>query len=291
MPHKLSDIEITNVSDFINHHMALNFVGERHPDMLRRVEAAGRELGFSTVREFLLTLTSAPRKAQIDCLARHLTVTETYFWREPEMFAALQEAIIPELLHAKADKTLRIWSAGCSSGEEPYSIAMALGRSIPDISQWNIAIDATDINRHALAKAKAGVYGDWSFRKAPDWLHAYFSKTGDGQYAVASTLRNMVHFAFGNLADCSMPMSSTGEPYDIIFCRNVLMYFSQEKTRSLAQRFHDAMSTPGFFIVSASELSYATFSPFQPVTGACAHYYRKGEARPERVQLNDGVMV
>jgi chemotaxis protein methyltransferase CheR len=145
---------------------------------------AARELGFSDPQSCARMLLSEPlTQATLATLASHLTVGETYFFRDGNTFSALEERILPELLRERreAGRRLRIWCAGCCTGEEPYSIAMLLDRLLPDAEAWNITILGTDINPHFLRKAGDGVYGEWSFRDAPAWVRdRYFVRRRDG---------------------------------------------------------------------------------------------------------------
>src|SRR6185369_3291595 len=124
-------------------------------------------------------------KEQLETLAGHLTIGETYFFREQSSFDILENSILPDLIASRRGRgqRLRIWSAGCSTGEEAYSLAILLSRLIPDQREWQITILATDINSSALGKAVQGVYSDWSFRGVPQWIRQrYFKKTHDGRY-------------------------------------------------------------------------------------------------------------
>jgi chemotaxis protein methyltransferase CheR len=153
MSRKLKDIELSVVCEVIASRMGLHFPVERWPMLSRNLVSAAGEFGYNNINEFIQWLLSnSLNREQMKILAAHLTITETYFWREPQVFIALTDFILPELikLKKKREKKIRIWSAGCSTGEEPYSIAIALHKTIPKIKDWNITILATDINTKAL---------------------------------------------------------------------------------------------------------------------------------------------
>ena len=181
MMRPLSHGLLSQFSEFIASRTALHFPRERWNDLERQAVSAAREFGFADTESFIQWLTSsAVSREQIEILASHLTISETYFWREPQVFDALMEHILPQLVRLRegSGKLIRIWSAGCSTGEEPYSIAIALQRVIPDLEKWKITILATDINPRILQKANAGLYGKWSFRNSPPWLKdQYFLRT------------------------------------------------------------------------------------------------------------------
>src|SRR3989338_2422271 len=148
----LPDSMLAPLSDFLASQVGLHFPKERWRDLERGIAAAAGEAGYAEVEAYLQWLLSAPlTRTQIEGLASHLTVGETYFFREPRSLDILERQILPQLLQARVQtgKYLRIWRAGCSTGEEPYSIAMLLDRLVPDIDTWNLTILATDINQQS----------------------------------------------------------------------------------------------------------------------------------------------
>lgn len=164
LPLALPDALLSRLSDFLEAQMGLHFPRARWRDLERGIAAASRESGYAQAEAYIQWLLSAPlTRTQIEGLASHLTVGETYFFREKRSLDILEQQILPELLRARAqtEKHLRIWSAGCCTGEEPYSIAMLLDRLIPDSENWNLTILATDINPRFLRKAVQGIYGTW----------------------------------------------------------------------------------------------------------------------------------
>ncbi|HUF80183.1 MAG TPA: CheR family methyltransferase, partial [Burkholderiales bacterium] len=182
----LPDALLAGVSEFVAQRIGLHFPPERWRDIERAIEAAAREFGLPDAESCARALLCAPlTHAQVEVLASHLTVGETYFFRDKNSFAALEEHILPELLRARrgSEQRLRIWCAGCCTGEEPYSVAMVLDRLIPDPEAWNLTILATDINPRFLRKAAEGIYGEWSFRGTPEWVRErYFTRRRDGRY-------------------------------------------------------------------------------------------------------------
>lgn len=271
---------LSRFSEFIASRTALHFPRERWDDLERQAVSAAGEFGFADSESFIQWVTSsAVSREQIEILASHLTISETYFWREPQVFNALMEHILPELVRSReaSGKLIRIWSAGCSTGEEPYSIAIALQRVIPDLERWKITILATDINPRILRKANAGVYGEWSFRNAPPWLKDnYFLRRNDGKLEILPKIRKMVAFAYLNLAEdiYPSPINNT-TAMDIIFCRNVLMYFAPDHIRRAVQGMSRSLTDAGWLIVSASELSQHISSQFSTVNFSGAIVYRK----------------
>jgi chemotaxis protein methyltransferase CheR len=278
---------LSQLSEFVAATMGLHFPRERWRDLECRTNSAAKEFGFSDADTFIQWLvTSSLTREQVETLASHLTIAETYFWREPRVFEALREQILPELIRSRqtGDRRLRIWSAGCATGEEPYSIAVALHKVLPGPEDWHITILATDINPRILRRAAAGVYGQWSFRNAPPWLkEGYFNCTEDGRLEILPEIRKMVTFAYLNLAEdiYPSPLNNTNA-MDLIFCRNVLMYFTPERARRVSQNLYHSLVEGGWLIVGASELSHLLFSQFASAHFPGAIVYRKDrrESRP-----------
>lgn len=282
MTTRLSDELLTQLSGLIAQQIGLFFPPGRWADLERQCGLAAREFGFAGLESFVgWLLSSALGREQLERLSSFLTISETYFWREPLVFQALENKILPELIQARQameSRRLRIWCAGCSTGEEPYSIAILLRKLIPNLAEWQITLLATDIDPKALGRAQTGVYGEWSFRNAPPGLREKnFTRTETGKYAIRREVRQMVSFASLNLAQDNYPSpnNNTGA-MDLILCRNVLMYFSSELTRSIGRRFHEALVEGGWFVVSSSELSQVIFPQFTSVHFPGAIVYRRG---------------
>lgn len=280
----LPDHIILQLSGFIASNLALNFPKERWDDLERNIISAAKEFGYDDVEKFILHIMSSPLTHEhMEVLAANLTISETYFWREPQTFEALEQIIIPELIRQrqKGEKRIRIWSAGCSTGEEPYSIAIALNRTIPNIEDWNISILATDINPRILRKATTGEYGQWSFRGAPQWLkEKYFLQKTNNKLEIIPEIKRMVNYEYLNLAEDIYPSSlNNTNAMDIIYCRNVLMYFTPDRFRQIARRLYNSLVQDGYLVVSASELSLQNFPDFMPVNIPGMVIYQKSSKK------------
>ncbi|MDA8388698.1 MAG: tetratricopeptide repeat protein [Nitrospiraceae bacterium] len=274
-------------SHYIEEHLGLYFSRERANDLDRALIGVSAELGFqdpeSCVRSLLL---SAAGKAQIEVLASHLTVGETYFFRDKKSFDVLKDRILPDLIQSRRQtgrKNLRIWSAGCATGEEPYSVAILLGSMIHDIEEWDISIIGTDINPSFLRKAAKGVYGEWSFRNVPSrFKERFFKEAGKGRFELLPEIRKCVHFFYHNLAEDTYPsLINSTNAMDIIFCRNVLMYFTEASKRKVAGKFYHCLVDGGWLMVSPAESSLEQYSPFSQVHFSESAPYRKGAAKCE----------
>ena len=188
---------------------------------------------------------------EYEALLERLLTQETSFFRYPHVFEVLEKKILPEM-HVKKfwenPRTLRLWCAGCSTGEEPYSLAVTLGDTLDFADAWNLHILATDISRRALQHAERGVYSRRALGElTPRQIEQSFAKVGD-QFMVKPRIRNLVTFAQMNLVDATY----LGR-FDAIFCMNVLIYFSDERRKSVIQRLYDALEPGGYLFLGHAE--------------------------------------
>ncbi|HEY3124499.1 MAG TPA: CheR family methyltransferase, partial [Thermoanaerobaculia bacterium] len=227
---------LARLSEIVAERTGLHFPPERAADLQRGIESAAREFGFEETDACMRWLLSAPlARAQIEILASNLTVGETYFFREKRAFEVIEEHVLPELIRLRrgGEQRLRCWSAACCSGEEPYSIAISLRKGLPDLADWDVTILGTDINPRFLHEASGGVFGQWSFRNAPaGFKERHFKETGDGRWEILPEIRKMVRFFHLNLAEDVYPsLLNNTNAVDLIFCRNVLIYFAPEQAK------------------------------------------------------------
>jgi chemotaxis protein methyltransferase CheR len=260
----------SSLSDLITDNMGIFYPREKRTDLQRGIAAAMTEFGMTSPESCARWLLSAPlTKKHISILARHLTVGETYFFRDKGSFRMLEHHILPQLLHerAKGLKQIRIWSAGCCSGEEPYSIAILLSKMIPNLQDWNITILATDIDPDFLHKASLGIYSEWSFRNTlPGIREKFFKQTGKGHFEIIPAIKNMVTFGYHNLVKDPYPSVENGTcAMDIILCRNVLMYFSASQTRTVLQKLNHTLLDSGWLFLSPSELPVTALPEWKQV--------------------------
>ncbi|MFA7405016.1 MAG: CheR family methyltransferase [Pelobacteraceae bacterium] len=276
----LADNELENLSAYIADQMGLFFPPSKWRNLEQSFCTAARELGFRDIHECVARFTSPPpSKDLIEAMAGYLTIGETYFLREVRCFEILEREIIPEIIrkHHGGERHLRIWSAGCATGEEAYSIAILLHRMRDSLRGWEISILATDINPHSLSKARAGIYTEWSFRTSPPWFKQnYFRQTGNKQYELLPHIKEMVKFSSINLVDDSYPSLITDtNAINVIFCRNVLMYFTPHLAAKVVERFKRCLLDDGWLFVSPCETSNLFLSVFNPVSFPDAVLYQK----------------
>jgi chemotaxis protein methyltransferase CheR len=190
----------------------------------------------------------------MQALANLITTNETYMFREYEQLEAFAHACLPEVVEAKkaqGDRSLRIWTAGCSSGEETYTIAIIVREVFPEIVAWDMQILATDIDEQRLAMAQAGVYGERSMKNVPpEYLDRHFVRQGS-DWRVKPRTRSLLTIQHLNLND--RPQMRQMRAFDFIFCRNVLIYFDDASRKAAVDHFYNALSPGGFLFLGHSE--------------------------------------
>lgn len=288
MTHEVTQAQWSLLGELVAETTGLHFPGERRADLRRGAVGAAHELGFADAAAFVGWLLSGPPStARFQALVNHLTVGETYFFRDPQTLEAIERSILPELIGARhrRERRLRIWSAACCTGEEAYMLAIILHRLLPDLPQWDVAIMGTDINARFLQKAAAGAYGEWSFRGAPAWLRQrYFSRSADGRYVIVPEVRKLVTFAHHNLVEDAYPCARTDtHAMDLVVCRNALMYLAPPQMRKAIARLRDALVDGGWLAVGPSEASKALFPGFANVNFPGAILFRRGDASADQI--------
>ncbi|MBN2008491.1 protein-glutamate O-methyltransferase [candidate division KSB1 bacterium] len=225
-----------------------------------------RFLNLHNFDQYIEFVNSGKSAQELKIMTDALTTNKTSFFREEQHFHFLKDHVIDVV--AKTTQKLRIWSAGCSSGEEPYSIAMHLQENISNSYSWDNKILATDISPTVLNKAKNGIYTEESLRDVPVSLHSkYFRRMGtefDIQYQVMDNIRNMIKFAILNLIG-PWPMSG---PFDVIFCRNVMIYFDKPTRQKLVSRYYSLLKPGGYLFVGHSESLTGTATQFKYIQPA-----------------------
>jgi chemotaxis protein methyltransferase CheR len=218
----------------------------------KRLSPRARELNFDSFQKYFYFLQYDPRSEnEFDQIYDLVTTNETYFFREPAQLAAFTEEIVPDILSRKPVRKVRIWSAGCSSGEEPYSIAMLLQeRGLYGSAVFEIF--ASDINQAVLAKARRGHYRENAFRATdPSLREKYFARDPDGSWRISDEVRNRVSFGRLNLYD--EPRVSLLGHVDIIFCRNVIIYFDDNSKKVVVSNFYKRLVEGGYLLLGHSE--------------------------------------
>ena len=244
------------------------FVDKR---LLDRIRISGQE----TFREYEDVLRCDPKEYQ--SLVNAMTVNETYFYREPYQFECLVKSILPELVRNNAGrKTLRLWSMPCSTGEEPYSIAFYLLEHFARVDEFEIEIVASDIDTAALEKARAGRFSPRSLQYVPpQTLARYTTPDKDGERRIVPALRNSVKFTNVNLLDAGGDLAY--RDFDVVFCRNMLIYFDDVSRREAAAAIYSALRPGGYVCLGHSESMSRISSLFELRKFPEGIVYRKPE--------------
>ena len=262
MIQNISDEDFRKLTNFIKSEYGITLEAKRQL-VTSRLSTLVTEQGFDSFTPFITQLLRERNPDKMEQVLNRLTTNYTFFMRENEHFDFFTKVIMPELVRKHQNKkSIAIWSAGCSSGEEPYNITMCIKDFLGiQANQWDTRILATDISQRAMAKAKKGVY------EVPDtvpaaWKKKYFKPLGGTRYAVSPEVRNNVVFQTFNLMD---PIKFRTK-FDVIFCRNVMIYFDQPTKDALVRRFYDATVPGGYLMISHSEnlskdAPYVTVAP------------------------------
>ncbi|HTS36853.1 MAG TPA: protein-glutamate O-methyltransferase CheR [Candidatus Solibacter sp.] len=274
------DPELVRIRDLI-----YQVAGIFHPDnklrlLLDRCGRRMKELKSQSLRDYFECLTVKPiRQAELVALLNEITIGETCFFRNQPQLDALRQIVLPKIIEAKAKlpiKKMRIWSAGCSTGEEPYTLSMMMMEEAHGrLKDWTIEILATDLNERSLAHAKNAVYGNYSTRNLPvHYRQRYFIPAGD-QLQVQPAVRSNISFSRLNLSDDARMTFMKG--LDIIFCCNVLIYFDLASKRKVIQHFYNDLLPHGYLFLGHSESLYGVSDDFRLVHLPGATAYVKGD--------------
>jgi chemotaxis protein methyltransferase CheR len=260
----------------IQRRTGLVFSEARRPDFERGLRVAMERAAANDPPAYLARLDAEP--GALDDLVAEITVGETYFFREPEQFAVIREQILPELMaHRAPTDPIRIWSAGCASGEEPYSMAILLREMGYD---GPARILGTDLSRGALARARRGRYTRWSFRGVSKRImESHFPQSGR-EFTLAAAIREAVDFGYLNLAEDAYPSLATGVwGMDLILCRNVLIYFDAKTIAHVAQRLLDSLAEGGWLLLGASDPLLGHVVPCEVMVTRAGLAYRRARHR------------
>lgn len=228
----------------------------------KRLQTRMEKGQFQKVDEYIKFLKHLDRNGrEFQELMNLLTVNETYFFREFSQLQVFAEACLPEVIARKQTESkhsLKIFCAGCSTGEEAYTLAIIVREMVDNYKRWNIMVKAADIDENVLAAARQGIYDQRSVKDVPDsYLRDYFSKPGSGQYAISQEIKDMVTFEHLNLMD--RRALRLEEDYDFVFCRNVLIYFDDISRKQVVDKFYTILNQGGFiFLGHAESLSRIT---------------------------------
>lgn len=266
----------------LNARTGLSFRRDQRDSVRQAVECTMQRTGFTDLQSYAGALARDDRA--LDDLISELTVGETYFFREPSHFQFIRDTILPDLLRRFGEKHLiRAWSAGCASGEEPYSLAIFFDRQ-GLASRSNVL--GTDISRKLLTRAREATYQTWSLRGPGAKLaEPYLNRDGQS-FRLDVRVRSRVRFEYLNLALDVYPSIVTGTwGLDLILCRNVLIYLDRDTVRAVARRLYDSLAVGGWLITSSADPPLDQFALFEPVMTDCGTFYRRAPSATPRYTL------
>jgi len=247
---ELTEAQFNAISSLVKNLAGINLTDAKKELVRARLAKRLRKLGLATFDDYVEYLQGDTTGAELVAMLDVLSTNTTYFFREAKHLEWLRQDILPRLT---AQRRVRIWSAGCSSGEEPYSIAIVLLEAIPDLADWDAAILATDLSTEVLARARRAIYPASRLREVPPMLlgrhFTLIATKPERTYRVNDPVRRLVHFARLNLMG-RWPMKG---PFDVIFCRNVMIYFDRPTRQELIARFHSILAPGGTLFIGHSE--------------------------------------
>jgi chemotaxis protein methyltransferase CheR len=260
----------------------LAYYADKDADLARRISHRLSSLGMRDCASYLDMLRNPLRgPAELDALIAEITIGETYFFRHQEHFDALRDLVIPDLIARNpARRSLRIWCAGCADGPEPYSLAILLKRDMAHhLLGWDVTILGTDINRRCLARASEGKFEEWAFRStSEDLKRTCFGKEGR-LWSIAPEYKEWVSFQYHNLVEHSFPsLLNNLFCFDLIVCRNVMIYFAPDLMQRMIEQFHDCLVPGAWLLVGPSEPNMNYFSSFRTVNAPGVTLYQKPDA-------------
>lgn len=279
-PVLMSDPFYRRLKALVIERTGMAFYEQRDDDLTRVLSMRFEALG---VRDCASYLELVAERAELEELMAELTIGETYFFRYREQFEALRDVILPEVIERNRHRrSIRIWSAGCATGPEPYTVAIILRQRFGHLVEgWDVSITGTDINQRFLARAREGLYEEWAFRATPDAMrNACFDREGK-RWRIRPEYKRWVSFRFHNLVDDPYPsLAHNLHSFDVILCRNVVIYFTTETFRQVLAGFRESLVPEGWLVVGHSEPNTELFRAFRSVEAPGAVLYQKSE-RPD----------
>jgi chemotaxis protein methyltransferase CheR len=278
---RLTSGEFGELVRLIEKHTGIVFTQEKRRDVAMKL-ADLTHVGGKASSGFELVHAAKSSDVALQRIINRLTIGESYFFRNRPHFDALKEQILPAIIEANSrTRRLNIWCAGCAGGEEPYSVAILLREAFPKLEHWNIHILATDINTDFIAKARQGVYSRWSFRGVEEELiERYFVEEEPSKFRLVRDIVRTVEFRWFNLSALPFTEFFGSEQFDLVLCRNVLIYFPYQLANAVVDGFAEIMVPGGYLLVGHSE-AFPALAHLETVYTNATYYYRRsipGEA-------------
>lgn len=249
----ITDKEFNKFAEYVKSNYGINLTEKKKTLVVGRLQNILQQKNFGSFSDYYDYVVSDTTGEALTTLINKITTNHTFFMREPDHFRFLISRILPFLTASvKGHKDIRIWSAGCSSGEEPYTLAMIMSDFFGvEKSLWDTKILATDISMNVIQKATCGIYANERLGGMPAaWRKKYFKKVDENSSAVVDSIRNEVIFRIFNLMNTSFPFK---KKFHVIFCRNVMIYFDQQTKTELVSRFYEITEPGGYLFIGHSE--------------------------------------
>jgi len=281
----LAQRDLEQFRAFVTRRLGLQYEDDRLEILAEVAWQRMAQVGDPSLDAYLERLISSPRAAEeIRALAEQLTVNETFFFRNADSFRALAEVALPARIRARRrEKRLRLLSAGCASGEEPYSLAVLVREALPDLASWDVKIVGIDVNPAVLAKAAQARYSAWSLRATSEEARRRYFRADGRDFVLAPEIQAMVTFEERNLVE-EAPCFWRSLDCDVVFCRNVLMYFNADQVRDVVRRLTEALLPSGFLFLGHVETLRGLTQDFHLCHTHETFYYRlrEGSEGPHR---------
>jgi chemotaxis protein methyltransferase CheR len=267
---KITDEEFENIRKLVYEQFGINLTEQKRGLVVGRLQKLLRSKGFTSFSDYYSYLKSDPKSQRIDELINRISTNYTYFFREKAHFDFMIQTVLPELsdkFKKNNNRDIRIWSAGCSSGEEPYSLVMMLLEYFGnEYGLWDAGVLATDVSNEVLKTAVTGIYTDEQVNLLPKVMaNKYFTKHTPGFWKVAERVKKEVTFRTFNLMTSRFPFK---KPFHAIFCRNVMIYFDAPTRMGLVKRFFDFTAQGGYLFIGHSESLGRHDSPYRYIMPA-----------------------
>lgn len=262
---EISDEEFELITKFVYKHIGIHLTDGKKALVTGRLQKILRKYQLKSFKDYFDLLKNDSTGKELSLLADTISTNHTYFWREFDHFEFFEKVALPEIISQKKSqnsKELRIWCAGSSTGEEPYTLVMLMKEVLGyDYENWDAGILATDISDRALSIARAGIYNEQRLENLPDKLRSkYFKKHGGSEYIITDSVRKEVTYKRFNLMNETFPFK---KPFDIIFCRNVMIYFDADTRAVLSNKFFNFQYPGGFLFIGHSETLDRNRVPYQ----------------------------
>lgn len=282
----VADVYYRNLKDYLIESTGLAYYLDKDVELAEKIANRLEALNMSGCLAYLALLRDGQAgEAELDELVADLTIGETYFFRHEEQFDALRQTILPDIIRRNASRRqIRIWSAGCATGAEAYSISILLRREFAgQLAGWDVSIVGTDINRRFLAQAREGHFGDWALRGTGEELKSDCFLRSARTWRIRDDYREGIAFQYHNLVKHPYPsLLHNLAAFDLILCRNVMIYFSHEVIRDCVNRFWNSLVDGGWLLVGHAEFNPEFFRPFRTINAPGTVLFERAGEPPKQ---------